>query len=183
MTRSLGVILAAILLSQPRMSPETARGYATEVRSVARDRHVDPLTIVAMVHYESMWIASVGSNACVGLGGICLASFRACQLDLDDPGCRAKRLELLDGRANLRAMGSFIQSNRDFCRKKTGRAELRHWLASYQGLNRPGAGVWCGQRRVRGKWTDVPTHWITRRVLDRRRMLIRRLAEPRASRQ
>lgn len=149
------------------MSPATARSYAKVVQAEARDHHIDPFTMVAMVHYESHWIAGVGNGKCFGLAGVCLSIFQTCRSDKAGPECQAKRAELLSGHSNLRVAAEMITANRRFCRAKTGRAGFRHWLASYQGLNRPARGVWCGQRLTKAGWVDVPLHPITRRVIER----------------
>jgi len=174
MVRSLAVIVWAILQSAPGMSPGVARGYARTVQHEAREHHFDPLTLVAMVHYESHWIASVGNGKCFGLAGVCLDNFRSCRQDLLGAACQAKRAELLDGHANLRAAAAAITANRRFCRAKTGRAEDHHWLASYQGLNKPGRGIFCGQRQTKRGWVDVPRHRLTKRVMARRAWLLAR---------
>ena len=177
MIRPLTVIVSAILLTQPTMAPSTARGYAEVIRQESRDHHVDPLTVVALVHYESQWRVAARNGDCFGLGQICLTNYRYCREDMSGAQCQSRRLALLDGRTNLRAVFTFITINREFCRKKTGRAKLHHWLASFGGLNNPSRGIWCGQHRVRGRWQDVPMHRITRRVMDRRRELVRRFPQ------
>lgn len=172
MIRSLSVIVAAILLSQPKMPRSTAQQYAQVVRDEAREHYFDPFTLVSMVHYESRWIASAHNGKCFGLAGICLSNYPYCRTNPKGPRCQAKRAELLDGRANLRIAADLITANRRFCRSKTGRAKFHHWLASYQGLNKPDGGIWCGQRKVRGRWRDVKQHWLTKRVIKRRGKLL-----------
>jgi len=173
MHRSITVIVAAILLTQPNMSRTTAEGYAKVVQEEASKRHFDPYTVVSMVHFESRWQAGVESGGCVGLGQVCLSNYPFCRQDPTGDRCQAKRASLLDGVANLRAVGAAITANRRFCRKKTGRAKFHHWLASYGGFNKPGEGHWCGQRKVRGRWRDLPIPHIVNRVMKRRRKLMR----------
>ena len=54
---------------------------------------------------------------------------------------------------NLRVASALITANRRMCRAKTGKPALfARWLASYQGANRPGRGVWCNMKRdARGR--------------------------------
>jgi hypothetical protein len=65
-----------------------------------------------------------------------------------------------------------IERWRDFCTQHTGNAKLHHWLAGYQGYNRPKEGIWCGQKQVDGVWKDVPTGWHTKTTLEYRDKLI-----------
>lgn len=162
----IAAIVAAILLSQPAMSRPLAASYARTISKEAREHSIDPLTMVAMIHYESRWNASIERNDCVGLGQICLSTQPECKAGTDNNQCESTRLELKNGHHNIKMMASFINMNRDFCKRKTGRAETRHWLASYGGFNEPGRGVYCGRKKVRGRWVDVPTHRLVRRVTD-----------------
>ncbi len=174
MVRSIAVIVCAILASQPTMSKSAARGYARVVQTEARKRHFDPLTLVSIAHWESHWIASARNGQCMGLAGVCSSNYRCCQTQPSGACCLRKQACLLDGACNLREAAKAITANRAYCRRKTGRAGFRHWLASYQGLN--GGSNWCGQRRASRGWVDVPVHNLTRRVMDRRRELIARCA-------
>lgn len=173
MHRALTAIIAAILLTQPKMSKGTARSYASVVQREAVEHHFDPYTMVAMVHFESRWRASVSSEKYVGLGQVSLMNYRYCRDDLNSPRCQAKKNELLIGENNLRVIAYSITANRNFCRKKTGHAKFHHWLASHGGFNDPNRGIWCGQKKVRGRWVDVAVPHIVQRVIDRRRMLAR----------
>lgn len=175
MVRSIAVIVWAILQSQPTMSPATARSYAKVVQAEARDHHFDPFTMVSMAHYESHWVAGAGNGRCFGLVGVCASNHRACQADPASDRCKAHRARLLVGTENLKISAALITANRKFCRRKTGSAKFHHWLASYQGLNSPSKGIWCGQKLVRGRWQDVPRHRITNRVMARRRWLMRHM--------
>jgi hypothetical protein len=179
MHRALTVIAAAILLTQPTMSETTARAYAKVVQAEAVEHYFDPFTMVAMVHYESRWRSNVTNGQCVGLGQICLTNYSYCRSNPKGVQCLSKKIDLLDGATNLRTAADSITANRRFCRKKTGRAKFHHWLASYGGFNKPKAGVWCGQKKVRGRWRDVPVHHLTDRVMKRRRTLMRRLTRGR----
>jgi len=173
--RSLHVIIWAILQSQPTMSETTARSYAKVVQAEAKGHHFDPLTMVSMAHYESHWQASAGNGHCFGLVGVCASNYAVCRSDPAGAPCEAKKAALLSGSQNLRVSAAIITKNREFCRRKTGRADLHHWLASYQGLNRPARGIWCGQKLVNGRWRDARRHRITTRVIERRRWLIRNM--------
>jgi hypothetical protein len=173
--RSIQVIVWAILQTQPQMSTATARGYAKVVQAEAKDHHFDPFTMVSMAHYESRWRAGVGNGRCFGLVGVCATNYPVCQSDPQSAACDAKKAELVVGSTNLRISAGIITANRKFCRRKTGSAKFHHWLASYQGLNSPSKGIWCGQRKVRGRWRDVPKHRITTRVMARRRWLMRNM--------
>jgi hypothetical protein len=127
-----------------------------------------------MAHWESHWIATATNGKCMGLVGVCATTFRECRVAPRGAACQATRARLLDGHYNLRVAASMITENRRFCERKTGQSKFRHWLASYQGLNRRGA--WCGQREGAQGWHDVPTHRLVRRVIERRRELIAKCA-------
>jgi hypothetical protein len=161
------------------MSTDLARQYAVVVQDEARDHHFDPYTLVAMAHYESRWRAGANDGACYGLVGICLSNYPECRSGPLSAGCEARRATLVDGRRNLQIAADLITANRKFCRRKTGRAKFHHWLASYQGANKPKQEIWCGQKMVRGRWMDVPRHPFTMRVMQRRRWLIRNVRSKR----
>jgi len=171
MYRSVAVIVCAILQSQPHM--RGAETYAKTIQTEAVSRHFDPLTLVAMAHHESCWLARARNGSCMGLVGVCLSSYQACS-DLSSEGCQKREACLLNGSCNLREAAKAITLNRVFCRRKTGSANFHHWLASYQGFNR--GGVWCGQRLVQGRWVDTVRSRLTSRVMDRQRWLELRCA-------
>lgn len=171
MHRALSVIVAAILLTQPKMSKSLATSYAKVVQREAVEHHFDPYTMVSMVHFESRWRAGVSNEKYVGLGQVSLLNYRYCRQDLNSARCQAKKRSLLIGENNLRAIAYSITANRRFCREKTGHAKFHHWLASHGGFNNPSKGIWCGQRKVRGRWVDVAVPHIVQRVIDRQRML------------
>lgn len=173
MIRSIAAIVCAILQSQPTMDKSIAEQYAKIVQTEARDHHFDPYTLVSMAHYESHWQSGAGNGTCFGLVGVCVSNYKECQQDRHGLACMEKQKQLLSGPYNLRVAADHITANRRFCRGKTGRAGFRHWLASYQGINSPSKGIWCGQRKVKGVWIDVPVHRITGRVMSRRRHLMR----------
>jgi hypothetical protein len=148
--RAIPIIVSAILLSRPTMPLPEARRYARVLAEEARKHDFDPLTAVAIVHFESRWIPSVVSadGEDYGLGQIRARWLGACRDDADpvndpSPACRAAKVGLLAGENNLRRMATIISANRDLCKEKTGRGDLPRWLAGYEGLNRPSLDVWC----------------------------------------
>lgn len=181
MLRPIPVIVAAILLSQPRMDPARARSYARTLQQEAVEHRFDPFTGVAIVHYESRWRAGAISRDGEDLG---LAQVRAryvgaCRKDpspVRAPGraCRAVRGRLLEPHTSLRHMAAAITHWRRYCRRRTGRPALfARWLSGYQGYEgRP--GVTCNQVRRRGRWRDLPAPSLTLRVMRYRRQLVRR---------
>jgi hypothetical protein len=175
MIRPIAKIAAAILLTQPSLPEHRADSYAKVIDREAREHYFDPYTMVSMAFYESSWRQGVGDGRCWGLMGVCTTNYRVCQREPKGAACQSKKAMLLNGHENLRVAADLITANRQFCRTKTGRAKFHHWLASYQGANKPNRGVWCGQKKVRGRWVDVPKHPYTARVMSKRRWLIRKL--------
>ena len=177
------MIAWAIGLTQPSMAQNQREAYAKVVQKEARQRAFDPLTLVSLVHFESRWIASAVSpdGEDHGLGQIRARYVKGCRSDRDpvrhpSPTCKAAKARLLDGSTNIRRTAAAITANRKFCRKKTGRSALwRRWMPSYGGMNSRRRGVWCNQVRVRGSWKDLPIPKQIRRIMNYRRMLIRRL--------
>src|SRR5262249_38281686 len=110
----------------------------------------DPLTAVAIVHFETHWHPGLVSpdGEDYGLGQVRARWVGACRND-DDPvndpseACRAVKAALLVGENNLRRMGTIITANRELCKEKTGKADLPQWLAGYEGANVPSRGRWC----------------------------------------
>ena len=150
MFRALQLIVSAILLSRPSMPLPEARRYAHVLQEEAARHAFDPLTAVAIVHFESRWRPGVVSpdGEDYGLGQIRARWFGACRNDADpvrdpSPGCRAAKANLLAGETNLRRMAVIISANRELCKEKTGDANLPRWLAGYEGLNFPGRDRWC----------------------------------------
>jgi hypothetical protein len=150
MLRSLAIIVAAISLSRPGIDQDQAQRYAKVLQEEGRARHFDPLTAVAIVHFESGWHPEVISDngEDYGLGQIRARYVGACRKDSDPKDspseeCRALKQSLLDAETNLRTMAQLITNNRKLCLEKTKSAALPRWLASYQGLNFPKQGKWC----------------------------------------
>ncbi len=171
MLRPLAVIMAAIYLSRPEMPLEEAERYASVLREEARQHSFDPLSVVAIVHFESGWLPHVVSanGEDFGLGQVRARFIGACRQDADplhkpSEACREQKQVLLQGEANVRWIATMIQRNRDLCRKKTGTAWFPQWLASYQGLNFPAQKRWCQPREK--------THQVIRYHAELKRELL-----------
>jgi hypothetical protein len=155
--RSVAVLIAAISLSRPGIPKEEAARYAHALNASAREYDFDPLTAVAIIHFETRWrpnlISSDGED--YGLGQVRARFLGPCRDD-EDPvnapseGCKAAKASLLDGTVNIRRMATIISANRDLCREKTGTAKAFQWLAGYQGRNQPSKDVWC--KPAEGTW-------------------------------
>jgi Transglycosylase SLT domain len=150
MLRPLAVIISAILLSRPELQREDAEHWARVLQQEAKQRDFDPLTGVAIIHFESGWHPGVVSpnGEDYGLGQIRARYIGACKRDKnpkDAPGpdCKAVKQSLLDADTNIRTMAQLISDNRKLCLDKVKTASLPRWLASYQGLNFPKQGKWC----------------------------------------
>ncbi len=173
MIRPLAVIIAAIQLSRPQIPEAEAKRYAEALQAEAKARDFDPLTGVAIIHFESYWLPRVISKdgEDYGLGQIRARFMAGCRDDVDpvsapSPACQAAKERLLDGVTNIRRMGALITANRELCQQKLGRVWFHEWLASYQGRNSPKLGRWC----VPGEGT-----W---RVVNYRKQLIAKLVPP-----
>ena len=173
MFRALQLIVSAILLSRPSMPLPEARRYAHVLQEEAARHAFDPLTAVAIVHFESRWhpgaVSPDGED--YGLGQIRARWFGACRSDADpvrdpSPGCQAAKAALLAGEINLRRMAVIISANRELCKEKTGAADLPRWLAGYEGLNFPGRDRWCAPNAK------------TWQVVEYRKKLVATLAPP-----
>lgn len=150
MIRPLAVIVSAILLSRPTLPVAEATRYARALAAEAKEHDFDPLTGVAIIHFESRWqpwqVSADGEDW--GLGQIRARFLSACRGD-EDPvrnpseACRAAKQTLLVPEINLRHMAAIITANRELCKEKTGAADLPRWLAGYEGLSRPARDVWC----------------------------------------
>lgn len=167
MVRSIPLLVSAILMSRPSMPRVEAARYATVLDQVALEHDFDPLTAVAIIHFETHWyptlISADGED--YGLGQVRGRYLSACRDDADPVGapsaaCQAAKANLLDGAFNIRRMATIITANREMCRERTGTALAPQWLAGYQGYNSPGSDRWC---------TPGEKTW---RVLDYRKELI-----------
>ena len=150
MLRPLVLIVSAILLSRPSMPVPEATRYARVLSEEAVKHDFDPLTGVAIIHFETRWRPNLVSpdGEDYGLGQIRARFMGGCRDDADpvhDPSetCKAAKAALLVGENNIRRMASIITANRELCKEKTGRADLPKWLAGYEGLNSPSRDRWC----------------------------------------
>jgi hypothetical protein len=152
------------------MIPAEARRYAVVLQEEAAKHAFDPLTVVAIVHYETRWrpglVSSDGED--YGLGQVRARFWGACRNDADpvhhpSPGCLATKASLLDGVTNLRRVATIITANRILCKEKVGSDNLPRWLAGYEGLNSPSRDRWC-----------APSE-LTWRVVDYRKTLVEML--------
>ncbi len=148
--RPIPVIVSAILMSRPAMPIAEARRYAHVIAEEAEKRSFDPLTVVAIVHFESRWrpglVSPDGEDH--GLGQIRARFWGACRDDEDpvhhpSPACLATKASLLDGATNLRHVATIISANRELCKEKVQSDRLPRWLAGYEGLNSPSRDRWC----------------------------------------
>jgi hypothetical protein len=168
--RALSLIVSAILMSRPAMPIAEARRYARVLAEEAEQHAFDPLTVVAIVHFESRWRPSVVSpdGEDYGLGQVRARYYGACRDD-EDPvhhpsaGCLATKASLLDGATNLRRVAAIISANRELCKEKVMSDSLPRWLAGYEGMNSPSRDRWCA---------PGPKTW---RVVGYRRQLVAEL--------
>lgn len=160
--------------------------YAKALLKVAKKHNFDPFTGVAIIEHESRWRAGAvsGDGEDLGLAQI-RARFRAgCTDDADpvnapDEACQAAKARLLNPVASMSAMGYAISQWRTLCKstkRGTGRPALLHrWLAGYGGMHRPKRGIRCGQRKVQGRWKDLPLRKGVRWIVAHRKRLLRKL--------
>jgi hypothetical protein len=150
MLRAVAVIVSAILMSRPEMPVADAERYARVLQAEAKAHDFDPLTGVAIIHFESGWqprtVSASGED--YGLAQIRARYIGACRADSDplrepSPECRKVKRELLEPENNIRTMAQLITNNRKLCKEKTGSPAFARWLASYQGLNFPKQNRWC----------------------------------------
>ena len=150
MFRTFAVIAAAIELSQPKLEAADTERYAKALQEQAVVHDFDPLTGVAIIHFESGFdqkaLSKNGEDH--GLAQIRARYIGACKKDpnpKDAPGpaCRAVKKKLLDGVENIKVMAQLITQNRKFCKRKVGSTKFARWLASYQGRNNARRKQWC----------------------------------------
>lgn len=172
MLRPIALIVSAILMSRPGMPLDEAQRYARVLQEEAKEHGFDPLTGVAIIHFESGWYPqAVSSNGeDYGLGQIRARYIGACRDDedpLENPSeeCLAVKRSLLEAETNIRKMADLITNNRKLCRDKIGSALFHQWLASYQGLNFPKQNRWCVAKKK--TWA----------VIEYRKKLIRELSK------
>jgi hypothetical protein len=132
------------------MPKAEATRYARTLNQISAEHDFDPLTAVAIIHFETHWyptlVSSDGED--YGLGQVRARFVGACRGD-EDPvnapsdACVAVKASLRDGVTNIRHMGHIIGANKVLCKEKTGTAKVEQWLAGYQGYNDPGRGRFC----------------------------------------
>lgn len=159
------------MMSRPAMPIAEATRCARLIQREAVAHDLDPLTAVAIIHFESGFrpgaISPDGED--YGLGQIRARWLSACRAD-EDPvnapsdACRAAKIALLSPENNIRRMADLITANRELCKAKVGRADLPLWLAGYEGLNSFSRQKWCSP-------SDR-----TMQVVEYRKMLVDRLA-------
>ncbi len=184
MVRPVAIIVAAIMLSRPQMPREEAVEFAKVLNAVAKEHNFDPLTGVAIVHYESGWRPEVVSpnGEDHGLGQIRARYIGACRKD-EDPvnapseACKAVKKSLLEAETNLQTMGQLITNNRKLCKKKTGTAWFPQWLASYQGKNHPKRNHWCKADKATHRVIRYRLHLI-KTVVHKRKASQKRSKKP-----
>jgi transglycosylase-like protein with SLT domain len=182
MWRSIPFIVAALQEAGVR-NHDVAERYATVIQEEAIERNFDPITMVALFEGEAGFNPSVvNASGCVGLGQICVqAKYEYCRPGalFDEARCNAKIGQLKDPVYNIRTAAAAFEKNREFCNKMTNkrtaktRSQLRHWLPSYGGYNDRRRGIWCGQRKVKGRWKNVRLPKRVAQYMVRRKQLIR----------
>jgi hypothetical protein len=175
--RPLTAILAALEFVAPKFEP--AREAAAQLRALAVEHRVDPLTIIAIVRHESGWVPSAvnARTGARGLGQIMPSNYKECRREPESPACERIKAELLDWRFNLAETARTMETWREYCGKKVGSRLAIHWLPGYQGLDFKRRAS-CGHRKIRGRWVPmkaVPK--LTRAVLARRQDLERRFGK------
>jgi hypothetical protein len=175
--RRVTFVQTAIKISAPNLTKSTSLRYAKHIRMLAIEHSFDPLTMIAMVQYESHWQPGLkyvrGNEEYVGLLQIRLRNRKACQADRFTVECDAIRRSLVEPLYNLTLGARYITTNRGFCREKVGSALFAYWLASFQGFNSPAKKEYCGHKLVRGRWRPVKRAKLTQRVMTRRLELIK----------
>ena len=188
MVRSIAVIVWAIGIASPSLPDGLARSYASVIQAECRERQIDPFTIVSIIRHESRFRASAISadGEDYGLGQVRARYLEACRADKDpvhnpSPQCKAAKLTLLHGPTNIRHLTGAITQWRKLCRKITGKPALfRRWLHGYGGMGNLRRNIICGQKKVRGKWRDLPLRPMLKNIIQYRKQLLRRLRRRKA---
>jgi hypothetical protein len=174
--RAIPVIIAAIQISQPKVSDEDARTYASALQEQAKAHDFDPLTGVSIIFHESGFqphaVSKNGEDH--GLAQIRARYIGACKHTKDPlkhptPGCKQVKRMLLDPQQNIRVMAELITQNRKFCKKRVGSAKFHRWLASYQGRNNARKKQWC--RPGKGTWKVIKYRLSLIRTLKKRGLI------------
>lgn len=174
-------IVAALAVANPHLSKPVRESYARTILVESKREAVDPLMMVAIFWHESGVRAGAVSRdgEDYGLGQIRARFYGACRQDADPVGapsdeCRAVKARLLEPAYNIRMTAQAVSKWRTTCREVTGtKATSPRWLAGYAGESRPGQGIWCGQRKVRGRWADLPSGPGVADILRKHRRLQR----------
>jgi hypothetical protein len=132
------------------MPKAEATRYARTLNEISAEQDFDPLTAVAIIHFETHWYPSLVSSdgEDYGLGQVRARYVGGCRSD-EDPvnapsaACIAVKAALRDGATNIRRMGQIIGANKALCKEKTGTMKPEQWLAGYQGYNDPARGRFC----------------------------------------
>jgi hypothetical protein len=170
MLRSIPIIIAAIQLSQPKVTTEDAQRFATVLHEQAQAHDFDPITGVAMIFHESRFnpraVSPNGED--YGLAQIRARHIGECANNKSPvrnptPACKAQKQLLLEPEENIRRMAELITMHRQLCRAKVGNPTLPRWLASYQGRNSIREQRWC---------TPAPMTW---KIISYRDRLIHKL--------
>jgi Transglycosylase SLT domain len=168
--RSIPIIMAAIQLSQPKVTPDEAQRFAAALHEQAQVHDFDPLTGVAMIFHESRFNPRAVSPNGEDWGlaqirarhiGDCVKSSNPVRNPTAE--CKAQKQRLLEPEENIRVMGQLITQHRNLCRAKVGNNALPRWLASYQGRNSIREQRWC---------TPAPMTW---KIITYRDRLIQKL--------
>jgi len=176
MVRSIAVIAWAIGLSQPSLPQTTKTSYAKVVKEVSKKHKIDPFTIVAIGWHESRWRSVVSKDGeDYGIMQIRARYSKGCRKDLKSKSCAQAKARLLNPHYNIRRAANHINEWRKTCRKLTRRPALFHrWLHGYGGMGNLKRGIICGQKKRRGKWRDLPKRKLLLRIMNYRKMLIRK---------
>lgn len=176
------LLAAMILACNPSLPQTTADRYASLASAHATAVGVRGDTFVALVCSESGWRSGAvsGNREDWGLGQVRARFMPGCRSDADptgdpSPSCRSEQMSLLEPDRNLATVAKAIKSWRDLCRRQTGYAKERNWLAGYVGVGQQGRSL-CGMTRRKGKWTPSPISAPVQRVLDIRKRLLRQSA-------
>lgn len=154
------------------MSAPLRTTYAKALKRTAEKYDFDPFTGIAIIDNESKWRAStIGDDgAAIGLAQIHYRYY--CK---GAEACKKKRAQLLNGVANIMAMGAIIDQKRRWCREQTGKPALfARWLHAYG--YRQKRNLKCNMKKVKGKWKDLPVPTGAARIIRYRRKLVHLLS-------
>ena len=173
----MATIAWAIGVDHGWMSLKQRTIYAEALKKTAAKYDFDPFTGVALIDHESKWRASAVGDDGAAIG---LAQIHYRNLCKSEKSCERKRAELLNGAANIMAMGAIIDQKRRWCRKQTGKPALfARWLHAYG--YRQKRNLKCNMRKVKGRWKDLPVPTEAARIIKYRRRLINLLSRKRKS--